>query len=182
MKRRAFPPKTPKSILVIATRRIGDVILTTPLIRSFRHTCQDARIDMLVFKGTESCISANKDIDTIITIAERATFREQIKTIYKLFRRYDLAISTLPGDRPVFYSWIAGKTSIGLVESGYKHLWKRTLLDKYELFDNYETHTVKMNLSLLGLLGIKQIQDVIISWAEKDEINFKQILPSDMKK
>ena len=182
MKKRAFPPKTPKRILVIATRRIGDVILTTPLVRSLRHAYPDARLNVLVFKGTERCLSANKDIDHIITIVEGAPLGEQIKTIGKLFRRYDLAISTLSGDRPIFYAWIAGKISIGLVESGYKHLWKRTLLNKYVLFDNDETHTVKMNLSLIGLLGVKQIPDVIISWAKSDEINVGEILPLDMEK
>lgn len=182
MNKKIFPPKKPESILVIATRRIGDVILTTPLIRSLRHAYRDARLDVVVFKGTESCISANKDIDTIITITEGATFREQIKTTCKLFRQYDLAISTLSGDRPIFYSLIAGKVSIGLVENGYKNLWKRVLLDKYVLFDNHETHTVKMNLSLLGLLGVKQIPEVIISWAGEDEIKVNKLLPFDMSR
>jgi heptosyltransferase-3 len=182
MKKREFPPKEPKNILVIATRRIGDVLLATPVLRSLRHSYQDAKLDVVVFKGTESCITANKDIDRIITITEGATFREQVKTICKLFRRYDLAISTLSGDRPIFYSWIAGKSSIGLVENGYKHLWKRVLLDDYKLFDNYGTHTVGMNLSLLKLLDVRQIPEVIISWAESDEINVRQILPFDMEK
>ena len=174
--------KNHENILVIATRRIGDVILTTPLIKSLRHAYRDARLDVVVFKGTESCISANKDIDTIITITEGATFREQIKTICNLFRRYDLAISILPGDRPIFYSWIAGRNSIGLVEKGYKHLWKRVLLDKYELFDNDETHTVTMNLSLLKLLNVRQIPEVTISWAGEDEIKVNKLLPFDMSR
>ena len=180
MKKKKFSQKTIRNVLVIATRRIGDVILTTPLIRSLRHAYRDARLDVVVFRGTESCISANKDIDTIITITEGATFREQVKTICKLFRRYNLAISTLSGDRPTFYSLIAGNVSIGLVENGYKHLWKRVLLDKYELFDNYETHTVTMNLSLIGLLGVKQIPEVIISWAGEDEIKVNKLLPFDI--
>ena len=182
MKRKKIPLKAPKSILVIITRRIGDVLMSTPVFRSLRHSYQNAKLDVVVYKGTEGCIAANTDIDHIIPIMEEATLREQIKTVCKLFRRYDLAISILPGDRPTFYSWLAGKRSIGLVENGYKHLWKRALLDKYELFDNYETHTINMNLSLLGLLGVKQIPEVIISWAESDEINVRQILPFNMEK
>ena len=182
MKKRKFPLKAPKNILVIATRRIGDVLLTTPVLRSLRRSYQNAKLDVVVFKGTENCITANKDIDHIITISEGATFREQIKTICKLFRRYDLAISTLSGDRPILYSWIAGKSSIGLLENGYKHLWKRVLLDDYELFDNYGTHTISMNLSLLKLLDVRQIPEVIVSWAESDEISVRQVLPFDMEK
>ena len=174
--------KKPESILVIATRRIGDVILTTPLIRSLRHAYRDARLDVVVFDGTESCISANKDIDNIITITEGATFREQIKTICKLFRQYDLAISTLSGDRPTFYSLIAGKISIGFVENGYKHSWQRILLDKYLLFDNSETHTVKMNLSLLKLLDVRQIPEVTIPWVGEDELKVNELLPFDIDK
>jgi heptosyltransferase-3 len=41
-------PERPR-ILVIALRRIGDVLLTTPLIRSLRHAWPDATIDALVF-------------------------------------------------------------------------------------------------------------------------------------
>jgi len=177
MKQKQLRAQEPESILIIATRRIGDVILATPLIRSLRHAYRDVRLDVVVFKGTEGCISANKDVDTIITITEGATFREQIKTICKLFRRYDLAISTLPGDRPTFYSLIAGKISIGFVEKGRKLSWQRLLLDKYVPFDNRETHTVTMNLSLLTLLDVRQIPEVTISWVEEDEIKVDKLLP-----
>jgi len=182
MRRKPFPLKPPKKILLIATRRIGDVLLITPVIRSIRFAYPGAKIDVVVFKGTEGCISANKDIDHIIGIQESATLREQVKTICSLFRKYDLAISTLSGDRPVFYSWIAGKSCMGFVEKGYKNLWKRLLLDRYELFDNYETHTVTMNLSLLNQLDIKPMPEITASWTKEDEIAFRQLLPFDMEK
>ena len=181
MEQRSFPPKKPKKILVIASQRIGDVLLTTPVLRSIRHAYPDARIDIVVFRGTEGCIAANRDIDNIIAVQQGAPFREQVKTVCKLFRRYDLAISALAGDRPIFYSWIAGKSSMGLVEAGYKNVWKRLLLDRYELFDNYETHTVTMNLSLLKHLGIRQISEVTTSWTKRDEGEVRQLLPFDIE-
>jgi len=174
--------KIHKKIIVIAPQRIGDVLLTTPLIKSLRHAYKDALLDVVVFEGTEGCISANKDIDHIIAIKQGATFQEQIKTICKLFRKYDLAISTLSGDRPIFYSWLAGKSCMGFVENGYKNLWKRLILDIYEPFDNYETHTVTMNLSLLKQLDIKPISEVAASWASQDETAIRQLLPFDMEK
>jgi heptosyltransferase-3 len=180
MEIKPFPLTAPTKILVIAPQRIGDVLLTTPLVRSLRHAYRGAKIDVVVFKGTEGCIAANNDIDNIITIQQGATFREQLKTVCKLFRGYDLAISPLSGDRPVFYSWVAGKSCMGLVEDGYKNLWKRLLLDKYELFDNHDTHTVTMNLSLLKHLDIKQIPEVTVAWANEDEISARQLLPFEM--
>jgi heptosyltransferase-3 len=71
---------------------------------------------------------------------------------------------------------------MGFVENGYKNLWKKLVLDRYELFDNYETHTVTMNLSLLKQLGIKPISDVVVSWTQKDEIDASKLLPFDMEK
>lgn len=156
--------------------------MITPVIRSIRHAYPGVKIDVVVFKGTEGCISANKDINNIIGIQQDATLREQVKTVCKLFRKYDLSISTLSGDRPIFYSWIAGKSCIGFVENGYKYLWKRLLLDRYELFDNYETHTVAMNLSLLKQLDIKPMSEITASWTNEDEIAFRQLLPFDMEK
>jgi hypothetical protein len=121
----------PKNILVIATRRIGDVILTTPLIRSLRHAYRDARLDVVVFNGTENCIFANKDIDTIITITEGATFREQIKLFQEasviigphsqpfrdiLFSSNALVIQLIQGFRDTsnqYYQWAQNYNYLG---------------------------------------------------------------------
>ena len=49
--------KIPRKILVIITRRLGDVLLATPLIRTIREAWPAAAIDVLVFKGTEGIIA-----------------------------------------------------------------------------------------------------------------------------
>ena len=41
-------PTRPR-ILVVALRRLGDVLLSTPMIRSLRRAWPEARIDALVF-------------------------------------------------------------------------------------------------------------------------------------
>ena len=40
-------------VLVVILRRLGDVLLTTPLIRSVKRAYPQALIDALVFAGTE---------------------------------------------------------------------------------------------------------------------------------
>ncbi|MFN7424951.1 MAG: glycosyltransferase family 9 protein, partial [bacterium] len=45
-------PAPPRRMLVVVTRRIGDVLLTTPLIASLRAAWPGARLDALVFAGT----------------------------------------------------------------------------------------------------------------------------------
>jgi heptosyltransferase III len=44
-------------ILVIVLRRLGDVLLTTPLIRSLRKVWPEATIDALVFSDTSGILA-----------------------------------------------------------------------------------------------------------------------------
>ena len=55
-------PARPR-ILVIALRRLGDVLLTTPLIRSLRRAWPDARVEALVFADTAGILDGNPDLD-----------------------------------------------------------------------------------------------------------------------
>ena len=45
--------RPPRTILVVVTRRIGDVLLATPLIRSLKRAWPGAAVDCLVFEGTQ---------------------------------------------------------------------------------------------------------------------------------
>src|SRR5262249_42590856 len=66
-------------ILVISLRRIGDVLLTTPLIRSLRAAWPDATIDVLVFAGTSGILKGNPDIDTIIPVPAKAPAADSLR-------------------------------------------------------------------------------------------------------
>ena len=92
-------PASPR-ILVIALRRLGDVLLTTPLIRSVKRAYSDASVDALVFEGTGGILSGNPDVDSVIAIPARPSTGETLSLLRRLARRYDLALSTQSGDRP----------------------------------------------------------------------------------
>ena len=68
-------PTRPR-ILVITMRRLGDVLLTTALVRSIRRGFPDACLDMLVFRGSDAILAGNPDIDHVLTMAERPTMGE----------------------------------------------------------------------------------------------------------
>ena len=156
----------PRRVLGVITRRIGDVLLATPLIRSLKRAWPQAQIDVLVFAGTEGVISANPDIQSIITIAERPDLWTHLKLITKLLRRYDLAVSCLPGDRPTLYAWLAGRKRVGLLEADAKSRWKQRLLNQWAPFDNLNTHTALMYLKLAELLNISKHYNVLVSWSD----------------
>ena len=105
-------------ILVVALRRLGDVLLTTPLIRSLKRAYPDAAIDALVFAGTQGILAGNPDLAAVITMPPRPAMGETLVLLRRLWRRYDLAVSTQSGDRPTFFAWAAGRRRIGLAEEG----------------------------------------------------------------
>lgn len=171
--------QTPSSILVVITRRIGDVLLTTPVIRSLRLAWPDAKIDALVFEGTEGALAHNPDLDRVITVQQRPTFWQHLRLLLRLWCSYDLALSMMPSDRPTFYAFVAAKHRVGLILEGGKHLWKKWLLSQSVQFDNIYTHTVLMNLKLADLLGIPRCHQVVAAWNAEDEAAARKALPFD---
>ena len=160
--------KPPQSALVIVTRRIGDVLLTTPLIRSLKQAWPAAAIDVLVFAGTEDVLAANPDIRCVITVAERPRWWQHLALLVKIARRYDIALSVVPSDRPTLYAWLSGRWRAGLVLAERKHRWKTWLLQRWVPFDNLNTHTVLMHLALARTLSIAPCFDVVAAWREED--------------
>lgn len=169
----------PDKVLVVVTLRIGDVLLTTPLLRSMRRAWPQARIDVLVFAGTEDVLNANPDIDQVITVAHRQPIGAHLRFLRGIWRQYDLAVTTMPSDRPTLYAWAAGKRRAGLAVPGSKHAWKRALLSRWSLFDDIDTHTVLMNLQLADLLDLPRHHEVVAAWSKEDEKQVRDVLPFD---
>lgn len=163
----------PARVLVIVTRRIGDVLLTAPLIRSIKDAWPSTHIDLLLFKGTEGVLAGNPDIHRIIVVPPSAQWR----FARQMWRKYDLAISTSPSDRPTLYAWLAGKTRAGVMTDDVKSAWKRALLNASVPFDNFELHTVVQNLRLADLLGLPRRFETPIEWSVKDEAAIASVFP-----
>src|ERR1700744_972162 len=97
-----FPLSPRARILVVALRRLGDVLLTTPLIRSMRRAWPDATLDVLVFADTAGILDGNPDVDRVIAMPPRPTLAQSLTLAARLLKRYHLAVSTQSGDRPTF--------------------------------------------------------------------------------
>ena len=158
--------KPPRKFLVVATLRIGDVLLTTPLIRSLRRAWPEAQIDVLVFTGAQDILRANPDINSVITVAQRPGFWSHVRLLTRLLRRYDVAVSCLAGDRPTLYAWLSGRKSVGLLVTNSHTRWKQFLLDQWVPFDNFNTHTILMNLKLAELIDVPKQYNVVVSWSD----------------
>jgi len=173
--------KIPKSILVVVTLRIGDVLLTTPLIRSLRRAWPDASITALVFSGTEGILINNPDVDDIITVSRRPSVSEHLRLLWCLWRSYDLSISTMTNDRATLYARIGSKHAVGAIDAGAKHQWKRSLLSQYSETDVVNTHTVMNYLRLADLVGARRCYEVVVGWQAAHIATVRAAIPFDLE-
>jgi heptosyltransferase-3 len=157
-------PARPR-ILVVALRRLGDVLLTTPLIRSLRRAYADARIDVLVFADTAAILDGNPDIDGVLTCPVRPSAGDSISLVRRMFRGYDLAITTQAGDRPSFFAIMAGRTRAGVTEDRLIGRIKGMLLHRSVPMRD-DLHRVEETLALAELLGIAPFAEVVAPRAE----------------
>jgi hypothetical protein len=146
-------PENPR-VLVVALRRLGDVLLTTPLIRSVKRAFPQASIDALVFAGTEGILTGNPDLAKVLTLPQHPRAGDTLALMARLCKRYDLALSTQTGDRPTFLAVVAGRQSAGLVEgNGVAAAIKRFALGRSAVSDR-DRHRVLDILRLAELIGI----------------------------
>jgi heptosyltransferase-3 len=152
-------PTRPR-ILVVTLRRLGDVLLTTPLIRSVRRAWPEAVIDALVFAGTDGILEGNPDLDGVVTMPPRPTTAQSLALAARLWRKYDLAVSTQCGDRPMFFADIAGRMRAAPVESTFNGRIKRAFLHRSVPYIA-GVHRVEEILRLADLLGIARVPDLV---------------------
>jgi heptosyltransferase III len=156
-------------ILVICLQRIGDVLLTTPLIRSIKSAYPHATVDALVCNDTMQVLEGNADINAVIVTHRHSKKIQRLKELFNLWNTYDISVSTIPSDRARLYGWAASTRHFGthLEKDGF--LAKKLMLSRV-LFDNINTHTVAMNLKICDLMGIPKIQTVVAPTVLQTEI------------
>jgi heptosyltransferase III len=153
-----------KRILIVATRQIGDVLLTTPIIRSTQQFWPDAVIDVLGYERTMGMLTGNPDLNDVIEFAERPSWPEYKQLLRRIFRKYDLAIVTQASDRAHIYGFLAAPRRIGIVPPNNRHAWwkkklcefsvqmagadRHVIVDRARLIDGY--------VRLLGLADLKR--------------------------
>ena len=166
----------PRRVLVLTEQRLGDVLLTTPLIHSLRCAWPDAQIDVSAFASCAVMLAANPDVDRVLPFPDRGSQRAKLAFAASLFRNYDIALSTLPGDRCTLLAWLAAPYRIGPIDP--RKRWRRRLLDAWFEIDLRGTHSVLRHLQLADLLAIERHYQVILAFTDADLSAAKQLLQS----
>jgi len=141
------------SVLVVVTRQIGDVLLTTPLIAQARRLWPQARIDVLGLAGTLGMLRGNPDVYELISMPARPGLFGTLALMRRLWRRYDLALIADPGDRAHLIGWIAAPLRAGILPPASGSNWwkKRALRHAVRSEgDLSSTHVVEEKVALLA--------------------------------
>jgi len=103
---------TYKKILIIRTDRIGDVVVSTPVIKAVREELPDAYIAMMVRPYAKDVISGNPFLDDVIIYDKYGAHKSILATLrfaLKLRRqKFDLALILHPTNRAHWITFLAG--------------------------------------------------------------------------
>ena len=139
-----------KKILIIATRQIGDTLITTPLIKRTHEIWPEAQIDFLGFKNAVGILDGNLYLHPIIGSSPKPKFKEYLALLKKVFFQYDLAIITQPSDRSYLYGLFAARHRVGVMHVGKEDRgWKKWITQYQVPIDYFAQHVVTEKLSLL---------------------------------
>ena len=143
-------------ILVVRLRLIGDVVLTTPLLRALRRRYPDAHMTYVVEPAAAPIVSGNPHVNTLLVVSKAgglSRLRDDLSIGRRLRRgRFDIAIDLHGGPRAAWFTWASGApTRIGYNITGrswiYSHVVRRTA-------DGAPRHSVANQWDLLAPLGI----------------------------
>jgi len=161
----AFSELKPKKVLFIATRQIGDVLVTTPLISKARELWPNAQFHFLGYRGKLDMLYGNPDVAEIIETSNRPSFGEYLSLFNRLFQRYDLAIITQPSDRAYIYGLVSAFRRVGILgghpqgkdvedkskrsKSEKQNAWKKFICMHTVTVDYFNQHVITEKLRLL---------------------------------
>ncbi|MGQ9630750.1 MAG: glycosyltransferase family 9 protein [bacterium] len=152
-----------ESILIIRLSSIGDVILTTPLVRGLRHRFPDASISYAVESKSIDAIRGNPNIDEVILFPKlrwegllkddwrnwRTVIREAGEFVRSLRRRkFDLALDLHNVTRSSLLSFLSGANiRVGNRDQTLNVLSTRRIPQR-------SCHIVDRYFDLVGWLGV----------------------------
>ena len=143
-------------ILLVRLRLIGDVVLTTPVLRALRRQFRDARLTYLVEPAAAPVVGGNPHLANVLVVPKRrglARLRDDLSIARGLRReKFDVAIDLHGGPRAAWFTWASGApTRIGYTIKGrswiYTHVVERTA-------DEAPRHSVANQWDLIAPLGV----------------------------
>ena len=147
-----------KRILIARTDRVGDVLLSTPVIKALRDNYPHAYIAMMVSPHAREIVEGNPYLDEVIAYDKDSLHRSWLNSArfaLKLKRKkFDLSIILHPANRVHLVTFFAGVAK----RIGYDLKLGFLLTDRIKHTKQLgEKHELEYNLDLLRHLGIEPL-------------------------
>lgn len=146
----------PQRVLVVRTDRIGDVLLSTPVISNLRRAYPDAHLAFLVSPQSREVLEGNPELNEIIlddVEGKDGGLRGMLNQVRSIrTKRFDAVVVLHPGLRLALMLFLSGiPDRIGTGYRAYSLLFNRRVREhrKYA-----QKHELEYNLSLLKPLGV----------------------------
>lgn len=145
-----------KKILVIKLRAIGDVLLSTIVLKNIRRHFPDAQLDFLTEASSREILEGNPVVNNILIFD-----REQSGTISFLWQlrksQYDLVIDLFGNPRTALMTHATGaKYRVGFSFRGRRYAYNILVPSR-----GGEVHNTEFNLDALRALGIEIVDRTI---------------------
>ncbi len=144
---------TPQHILLVRTDRIGDLVLSLPMLPLLKRRFPSADITILVREYTRELIDGHSCVSAVLLYDKQGVKRGFRALLGELrSRRFDIAVVPYPRFRVALLLALAGIPI--RVATGYR--WYSFLFNRrvYEHRKDARRHEVEYNLHLLAPLGI----------------------------
>ena len=171
-------PQTRTRILVIQTAFLGDVVLTTALIRSLKRIFADSEMDIITIPQAADIFKHNPHINNILHFNKR-------KTITKIFSFFKLVMFIRKGHYDLAFSVQGSLTSSLLMYLGKIHqrvgFSRQKLLTDKVLLDR-NIHASKRHLDLLKIFSDKTFDhQTELFWSKTEDLTIQKILEQNRK-
>ncbi|WP_455820522.1 putative lipopolysaccharide heptosyltransferase III [Pseudomonas cerasi] len=175
----SLSPHQATRILVIKFRHHGDMLLTTPVIRSLKATWPNARIDVLLYEETRAMLACHPDINKIYAIDrawKKQGVRFQLHQEWQLLntlrtQHYDIVVNLADQWRSAMIT----RLTQAPVRLGFDFpkrrgvLWRHCHTHLVPTDTHHNLHTVEQNLSLLAPLELPIIDHTVgMHYADSD--------------
>ena len=163
----AEPGARYERILLTRMRFIGDIVLTTPLIRSVRAACPDARIAYMGERDAVALLEGNPFLDEIIPYSySRPGVLEQARVGFLLRKkRFDLVVDFFGNPRSALLTRLSGApVRVGPERSGRGRLYTIRVAD-----DGRPKTAVEFHNQYIAAAGIPPVASKTELFLTEDE-------------
>lgn len=151
--RSKISPSSPRKILLIRLRRIGDIVMTTPAVAALKRALPQSSLTYIVEEPYRRLVEGNPDIERIIPVPAHQGLLSFLGLVRRLRReKYDLVIDFHGGPRASRMTWFA---RAGL-KVGYELKHKGSIYDRRvpRHRAGARVHSVENHLNLVRAAGV----------------------------